>query len=72
MERARFRRQLCQEGGLRDARKYVIQAGTLGGEPGKATFSITAPPKPKVTATPTKPTKTPPARRRQALSDGQT
>ena len=39
--------------------KYVIQAGTLGGEPGKATFTITAAPKPKVTATPTKPTKTP-------------
>jgi hypothetical protein len=40
--------------------KYVIQAGTLGGEPGKATFTITAPPKPTVTATPTKtPTKKP-------------
>ena len=36
---------------------YVIQAGTLGGEPGKATFTLTAPPKPKDTATPTsKPT----------------
>lgn len=37
--------------------RYVIQAGTLGGEPGKATFTLTAPPKPKDTATPTdKPT----------------
>lgn len=42
---------------------YVIQAGTLGGEPGKATFKITAPPKPKVTATPTEPTKTPTAKK---------
>ncbi|MCW2799907.1 MAG: hypothetical protein JWQ70_1379 [Aeromicrobium sp.] len=32
---------------------YAIQAGTLGGEPGKATFTLTTAPKPKDTATPT-------------------
>jgi hypothetical protein len=45
--------------GYATAGKYVIQAGTLGGEPGKATFSITTAPKPKVTVRPTKPAKTP-------------
>lgn len=34
--------------------KYVLQAGTLGGEPGKTTFTLEAAPQPKVTATPTK------------------
>jgi len=31
---------------------YTIQAGTLGGEPGKTTFVLKSAPKPKVTATP--------------------
>lgn len=43
--------------------KYTIQVGTLGGEPGKTTFTLDPRPKPKPTATPT-PTKTPtPAKR---------
>ncbi|MCW2752241.1 MAG: hypothetical protein JWR83_3351 [Aeromicrobium sp.] len=46
--------------------KYVIQAGTLGGEPGKTTFTITAAPRPKVTTTPTTPTKTPTAKKTTA------
>lgn len=40
--------------------RYTIQAGTLGGEPGKTTFVLKAAPKPKATATPTK--KTPSAK----------
>ncbi len=32
--------------------KYTIQVGTLGGEPGKTTFTLKAPPKPKPSATP--------------------
>ncbi len=35
---------------------YTIQAGTLGGEPGKTSFVLKPAPKPKPTATPTKPT----------------
>lgn len=35
---------------------YTIQAGTLGGEPGKTTFVLKPTPKPKATATPTKTT----------------
>ncbi len=34
--------------------KYVIQTGTLGGEPGKATFTITPAPRARATAQPTK------------------
>ncbi len=37
---------------------YAIQAGTLGGEPGKTTFVLKPAPKPKVTPTPTKTTPT--------------
>ena len=36
--------------------KYTIQVGTLGGEPGKTTFTLTASPRPSRTVTPTKPT----------------
>jgi len=32
---------------------YVLQAGTLGGEPGKTTFTLDPAPKPKATPTPT-------------------
>ena len=38
--------------------KYTIQAGTLGGEPGKTTFVLKAAPKPKATPTATKKTPT--------------
>lgn len=38
--------------------KYTIQVGTLGGEPGKTTFTLNPAPKPTATATPT-PSKTP-------------
>ncbi len=31
---------------------YVLKIGTLGGEPGRTTFRLTSPPKPKVTPTP--------------------
>ena len=34
--------------------KYTIQVGTLGGEPGKTTFTLNPAPKPTPTATPTK------------------
>lgn len=34
--------------------KYTIQVGTLGGEPGKTTFTLNPAPKPTATATPTK------------------
>lgn len=47
--------------------KYVIQAGTLGGEPGKATFTLTTAPKPKDTTTPTK---TPTAKTQTAKPKG--
>jgi hypothetical protein len=37
---------------------YVLKIGTLGGEPGRTSFRLTSPPKPKATPTPT-PTATP-------------
>ncbi len=40
--------------------KYTIQAGTLGGEPGKTTFTLNPAPKPKPTATLTPKTTTKP------------
>ncbi|MEO6605726.1 MAG: hypothetical protein ABIN55_08940 [Aeromicrobium sp.] len=41
---------------------YTIQAGTLGGEPGKTTFDLNPAPKPKATATPSPTKKTPSAK----------
>ena len=42
---------------------YTVQAGTLGGEPGKTTFKLKAAPKPTKTPTPTEtPTKKPTAK----------
>lgn len=41
--------------GFASAGKYTLQIGTLGGEPGKATFTLEARPAPKPTKTTTKP-----------------
>ncbi|MCW2830528.1 MAG: hypothetical protein JWP31_1220 [Aeromicrobium sp.] len=38
---------------------YTVQVGTLGGEPGKTSFTLDARPAPKKTRSPAKPTKTP-------------